>query len=336
MLVTQRAGSMVIVSANGAISQALAGIPAVAAYASGQGGLLDVAVDPNPGTPGQIWVYYTYSRQAGTGTATAVNRGRLDAANFQLLDGTMLFQQTPAYANNNHFGSRLAFRSDGTLFITLGDRQQFTPAQDLTGYAGKVVRINRDGTFPSNNPNLGAGAAQGIWSYGHRNPQGAAIHPTTGALWITEHGPQGGDELNLVTAGGNYGWPNRSYGCDYGVTAPNCQIGGGTHAPTYVEPVSHFPGPSVAVPAPSIAPSSFIFYTGDRFPEWRNNIIMCTLAGQALWRIVLNGNAEVSRERITAPGLSARFRAIKQGPDGWIYVLTTRGTGAAELLRIER
>ncbi len=331
MLITQKAGSMVLLSKDGKTkSPLLAGVPSV--IANGQGGLLDVVIDPDFATT--PWVYFSYSESGGGGLAgTAVNRGRLVGT--QLLDVSMtpIFRQLPKVPGDGHFGSRLAFRADKTLFVTLGERQKFTPAQDLSTHLGKVVRINRDGSIPSDNPNFGAGAKPGLWSYGHRNPQGAAIHPTTGELWELEHGPQGGDELNIARAGGNYGWPNKSYGCDYGVTTANCQIGGGggVHAPTYIEPVSRWPDASVAVPAPSIAPSGLAFYTGDGFPEWKGNIFLGALAGQALWRVVLEGNVEVSREKLFAD-LKERIRCVRQGPDGWLYLLTDGG----KLIRIER
>jgi glucose/arabinose dehydrogenase len=231
----------------------------------------------------------------------------------------------PKVEGDAHFGSRLAFRGDGTLFVTLGERQLGAPAVDLTGLLGKVVRINRDGTVPTGNPNLGTQARPEIWSYGHRNPQGAAIHPTTGELWVNEHGPQGGDELNRVQPGLNYGWPLRSYGCNYGdPVGTACAIGGGTHAPQFAEPVSYW------VPT-SIAPAGLIFYTGDKFPEWQGNAMFGALAGTALWRVALNGNAEASREELFA-SLGERIRCVKQGPDGWIYLLTDSG----KLIRIDR
>ena len=324
MLVTQKAGSMVILSADGASQSAtVSGVPAV--VSAGQGGLLDVALDPD--FAANQLVYITYS-EAGTGTdvdkaGTAVARARL--VNNELQNLERIFQQLPKVQGDGHFGSRLAFRGDGTLFVTLGERQLGAPAVDLTGHLGKVVRINRDGTVPAGNPNLGTQARPEIWSYGHRNPQGAAIHPTTGELWVNEHGPQGGDELNRVQPGLNYGWPLRSYGCNYGdPVGTACAIGGGTHAPQFAEPVSYW------VPT-SIAPAGLIFYTGDKFPEWQGNAMFGALAGTALWRVALNGNAEASREELFA-SLGERIRCVKQGPDGWIYLLTDSG----KLIRIDR
>ena len=320
MLVTQKSGSMVVVSADGStVSAPLSGVPAVAS--AGQGGLLDVAIDPDFET--DPWVYWAYAETGSGGSGTAVARGRLSGLG--LINVQVIFRQLPKVSGNGHFGSRLVFRSDNTLYVTLGERQKGSPAQDLGSHLGKVVRIQRDGSVPSGNPNLGSGALPELWSYGHRNPQGAALHPVTGELWLSEHGPQGGDELNRVTPGGNYGWPIKSYGCNYGDPVGDaCRIGGGTHAPTYIEPVSYW------VPT-SIAPSGLAFYTGAGFPEWQGNAFFGALAGSALWRVVLNGATEVSREQLFA-NLGERIRCVKQGPDGWLYLLTDSG----KLIRIVR
>jgi glucose/arabinose dehydrogenase len=341
MLVTQKAGSMVIVSADGSrIEAQVTGVPDV--VAAGQGGLLDVALDPDFATNQRVfWTYSETDQNNVSGlSGTAVASGRLvGPALDQLQEVSVIFRQVPKVGGSGHFGSRLAFRDDGTLFVTLGERQLDDPAnptslnaQNPANYLGKVVRINTDGTFPSDNPDFGPNALPGLWSIGHRNPQGAAIHPTTGELWITEHGPQGGDELNrignVLNANRNYGWPIRSYGCPYGSTPADssCWVGGGVHAPTYVEPVTYW------VPF-SIAPAGLMFYTGDGFPEWRGNAFLGALAGTALWRVVLNGNAFVSRETLPATvSLGERIRCVQQGPDGWIYLLTDRG----KLLRVER
>lgn len=320
ILVTQKSGSMVIVSADGStVSGPLSGVPAV--VSAGQGGLLDVVIDPDFET--DPWVYWSYSEAGSGGSGTAVARGRLSGT--ALVDVQVIFRQLPKVSGDGHFGSRLVFRSDKTLFVTLGERQKGSPAQDVTTHLGKVVRIERDGSVPTGNPNLGVTAQPELWSLGHRNPQGAALHPTTGDLWVVEHGPQGGDELNRVTPGGNYGWPVKSYGCNYGdPVGTACRIGGGTHAPTYIEPVSYW------VPT-SIAPSGLVFYTGAGFPEWQGNAFLGALAGEALWRVVLSGGAEVSRERLFA-SLGERIRCVRQGPDGWLYLLTDSG----KLIRIVR
>ena len=316
ILVSERNGDLIILSADGKTKlSTVSGLPSVAA--AGQGGLLDVALDPDFTI--DPWVYWTYA-EAGTGaesglSGTAVARGRLVGTALQ--DVEVIYRQTPKVSGNGHFGSRIVFRSDKTLFVTLGERQKFTPAQELDKTLGKVIRINRDGTLPANNPVI-AGALPEIWSYGHRNPQGAAIRPGSDDLWISEHGPQGGDELNLVVAGGNYGWPLVSYGCNYGAPVGDaCQIGGGVHAPNYVEPVSYW------VPI-STAPAGMIFYTGAGFPQWQGNIFIGALAGTSLWRIELDGNREKTREQLFL-ALGERIRDVEQGPDGWIYLITDSG-----------
>ena len=316
MLVTQKGGSLLILSNDGKTMLAsVSGLPVVAA--SGQGGLLDVALDPDFNT--DPWIYWTYA-EPGSGSeaglaGTAVARGRLVGNDLQNV--AVIYRQVPKVSGAGHFGSRLAFRGDKTLFVTLGERQKGSPAQDLATTLGKVIRINRDGTIPPDNPGIG-GARPEIWSYGHRNPQGAAIRPGSGELWINEHGPQGGDELNRIIAGGNYGWPLVSYGCNYGDPVGDaCRIGGGIHASTYIEPVSYW------VPT-SIAPAGLLFYTGSGFPQWKGNAFMGALAGAALWRVVLNGNTEISRQRLFSE-LGERIRDVEQGPDGWIYLLTDSG-----------
>ncbi len=341
ILVTQRGGSLLILAADGKSVQAtVTGVPAVSA--AGQGGLLDVVLDPD--FESDPWVYWTFS-EAGTGAeaglkGTAVARGRLVGTALQNV--SVIYRQVPKVAGDGHFGSRLAFRGDKTLFVTLGERQQDTPgqaagsrAQNLTMTLGKVVRINRDGTIPADNPAI-AGARPEIWSLGHRNPQGGAMRPGTDDFWLTEHGAEGGDELNRVVAGGNYGWPIVSYGCNYGQTNyPACRVGGGTHAPTYVEPVSYWVQESPSAPAPSsIAPAGLHFYTGSGFPEWQGHAFLGALAGTALWRVELSGNAEVAREMIRGPSnsLNERIRDVSQGPDGWIYILTDSG----KLIRLSR
>jgi len=325
MLVTERTGHLRRLSADGrSVEAEISGVPAV--VADGQGGLLDVALGPDFATT--PWVYLTYS-EPGSGAeagraGTAVARGRLVGNALQGVQ--VIYRQVPKTSGSGHFGSRMAFASDGMLFISLGERQKGSPAQDLSTSLGKIVRIRPDGGIPPDNPVLGVGARPEIWSYGHRNPQAVAIHPSTGELWNTEHGPQGGDELNHVQRGGNHGWPLVSYGCEYGApVGDGCRIGGGTHAPNYVEPVSYW------VPI-STAPSSLLFYTGTGFPEWQGNAFVGALAGQTLWRVVLNGNSEVSRDEPLSGMLNTRVRCVRQGPDGWIYLLTDSG----QLLRIER
>ena len=322
LLVTQKSGSIAVMSRDGQrIEQTITGLPRVASQ--GQGGLLDVAIDPEfAKTP---WLYWSYAEPGEGGlSGTAVARAKL--INGRLQSTEIIYRQIPKVEGAGHFGSRLVFGRDKSLFITLGDRQKFTPAQDMKQSIGKVVRIQRDGRIPADNPVWkAAGARPEIYSLGHRNPQGAALHPGTGVLWLSEHGPQGGDEINRVQAGKNYGWPSASYGCHYGEpVGEECRLGGGKHSPKFVEPLS------IWVPR-SIAPSGMIFYTGPEFPKWQNHILMGSLAGTALWRIQFDGDKEVRRERLLGE-LGERIRDVEQGPDGLIYLLTDSG----KLLRISR
>jgi len=322
LLVTQKSGSIAVMSRDGQrIEQTITGLPRVASQ--GQGGLLDVAIDPDfAKTP---WLYWSYAEPGEGGlSGTAVARAKL--INGRLQSTEIIYRQIPKVEGAGHFGSRLVFGRDKSLFITLGDRQKFTPAQDMKQSIGKVVRIQRDGRIPADNPVWkAAGARPEIYSLGHRNPQGAALHPGTGVLWLSEHGPQGGDEINRVQAGKNYGWPSASYGCHYGEpVGEECRLGGGKHSPKFVEPLS------IWVPR-SIAPSGMIFYTGPKFPKWQNHILMGSLAGTALWRIQFDGDTEVRRERLLGE-LGERIRDVEQGPDGLIYLLTDSG----KLLRISR
>jgi aldose sugar dehydrogenase len=332
MLVTQRGGSMVIVRADGsAVEATLSGVPAV--NSSGQGGLLDVALDPDFATA--PWVYFSFSEDGAGGAGTALARARLVGNALQNL--AVIWRQTPKVASDIHYGSRIAFRADKTLFITVGERGQDDPAaptsanaQNVAKSLGKVMRLNRDGSLPIDNPVFALpGALPGLWSIGHRNPQGAAIRPGSDELWITEHGPRGGDELNLVLAGRNYGWPLVSYGCPYtfAQSDPACRPGGGIHAPNFEEPKSTW------LPI-STAPSGLAFYSGDKFPEWSGNLFAGALAGTTLWRHVLDANGAVTQRDEVAfvKALGLRVRAVKQGPDGWLYLLSDEG----KLVRLER
>ncbi len=328
MLVSEKSGSMAIVSSDGASVQArVSGLPGV--DTTGQGGLLDVAVGPNG------WIYFTYAEAGAGGSGTALARAQLNGTALQNLQ--VIWQQSPKVSGGQHYGARIVFRNDGTLYVTAGERgveanngsarSDGSGVQNVTNTIGKVVRLNLDGSIPGDNPSFGAGAAGGLWSTGHRNPQGAALRPNSNELWLTEHGPQGGDELNRVSAGANHGWPVRSYGCNYGSNASDtsCRIGAGTHAPNYSEPKS------IWVPV-STAPSGLMFYTGSRFPEWQGNLFSGALAGATLWRTVLDtdGNA-VSRQEIAAvKALGTRIRDVREGPDGNIYLLTDGSTSGSQ------
>jgi glucose/arabinose dehydrogenase len=331
LLVTERPGRLRIVSADGtSVSSPLTGLPALRAV--GQGGLLDVAIDPDFAlTP---WVYFSYAEGDVTGAGTAVARGQLNGNALQNVQ--VIFRQQPKVAvSDTNYGARLVFANDKTLFITLGERgtdDPLTPtvdhAQSLATHLGKVVRINRDGTVPTNNPYVGvSGVLPEIWSLGHRNPQGAALNPFSGELWLDEHGPLGGDEVNRIQPQHNYGWPMRSYGCpDGSVGGTGCAIGGGTHFPNFDEPLDKW--------APvGIAPSGMMFYTGSVFPEWQGSVFVGALAGQSVWRLPLMGNAVGTREQLFSD-LGERIRDVRQGPDGFIYLLTDSALG--RIVRIER
>jgi aldose sugar dehydrogenase len=335
MLVTEKPGRLRMVNADGSVVSApVAGVPAV--DAAGQGGLFDVAVASDFATTRRI--YLSFAEPGGGAEAgrngTAVGTAVLNVDATALTQWRVIFRQSPKVASSGHFGGRIVLAPGGLMYVTLGDRQadsERVKAQNLTQGHGKVMRIRTDGTVPPDNPfaGLSGGAAvqEAVWSYGHRNPQGAALHPTTGQLWATEHGPQGGDELNLVQAGRNYGWPLVSYGCEYGAPVGNCSpVGGASTGPGFEPPLSYW------VPT-SIAPSGMAFYTGSRFPEWQGQLFVGALAGQALWRIVLNGTQVVSREALFS-SLGERIRDVRQGPDGWLYLLTDSSNG--RILRIQR
>ncbi len=318
MLVTERAGRMRVIAADGKLGPPLPGLPPV--VAEGQGGLLDVVVDPRFAS--NRLVYWSYSEAAADGDAngTAVARARLDGAPGaeRLAEVAVVFRQLPKVASKLHFGSRLVFGSDGRLFIALGDRfSRKDDAQTLDNHLGKIVRIEADGKVPADNPLVGrAGTRPEIWSWGHRNVQGAAIHPATGDLWATEHGPQGGDELNLVQRGGNHGWPVITFGRNYGL---GTKIGDGTERADVVAPQAHW------VPT-SIAPSGMAFLTSDRYPGWKGSLFIGALRGQALVRITLDGNKVVAQERLLQ-SLNERIRDVRQGPDGLLYLLTDNADG---------
>jgi aldose sugar dehydrogenase len=320
MLVTERPGRLRIVGADGRVGAVVKGLPPVAT--GGQGGLLDVVLDPKFAQ--NNWIYWSYSEPGDSGTnSTAVARGKL--AGDQVLEVKVIFRQSPKVASNAHFGSRLVFANDGRLFVTLGERfSRKEDAQTLDNHLGKIVRIEPDGSVPADNPFVDTpGAKPEIWSYGHRNVQGAALHPTSGELYATEHGPQGGDELNHIQRGRNYGWPVVTYGRNYGT---GTKIGEEGPKPGIEMPLTYW------VPV-SIAPSGLAFLTSERYPGWKGNLFLGALRGQALIRIELDGDKVVKQERLLLT-LNERIRDVRQGPDGWLYVLTDNADG--RVIRIEK
>ena len=311
MLVTERPGRLRIVTKDGALSEPLKGVPEV--VARGQGGLLDVALDPAFAENGLVYLSYSEPGEGGAGTAVA--RGKLGDGSLD--DVEVVFRQKPKVDGGNHFGSRLAFSPDGKLFVTLGDRFKFDPAQDLASHIGKIVRINPDGSVPDDNPFVGQeGKLPEIWSYGHRNAQGAAIHPETGKLWESEFGPLGGDELNIPEAGKNYGWPVVSWGKHYDGT----DIPDPTERPEFADAIYHW--------NPVISPSGIAFYTGDAIPAWKGNLLIAGLSSEAIVRLELDGEKVAGEERIA---MGTRIRDVAQGPDGAVYALTDEG---GEILKL--
>jgi glucose/arabinose dehydrogenase len=321
MLVTERNGSLRVVSAGGELSEPITGVPPV--VARGQGGLLDVALHPEFAE--NRLVYWSYSEAGEGGTnGTAIARGRLAEDMTSLADVEVIFRQEPKVQSNAHFGSRLAFDNDGLLFATLGERSAAryrVMAQDLDTHLGKVIRIRDDGSVPDDNPFVGQdGARPEIWSYGHRNPQGMDVHPETGAIWIHEHGPRGGDEVNIPQAGANYGWPVFSYGKEYS-GAPITDLD--EHPPEFAEPIYQW--------TPSIAPSGMAFYEGDGIPEWQGDMFVGALVLTSLRRLTLDGDRVTGEETLLAD-MDLRIRDVEIGPDGALYVLTDEDDGA--ILRI--
>ena len=311
IIVTEKPGRLRIVDREGKLSAPLGGVPPVANV--GQGGLLDVTVDP--AFPDNRLLWLTYSEPAADGTnSTAVARARLSADGATLEDVTVIFQQLPRYPGGLHFGARVVFAMDGAMFVTLGERFRDPwreQAQDLRSHLGKVVRLQPDGTAPGDNPFIGRDdALPELWSYGHRNVQGAAIHPETGKLWISEHGPRGGDELNIPKPGGNYGWPLVSHGVEYS----GRPVGRGSRsAPGLEDPIATW--------TPAIAPGGMAFYTGKAFPGWQGNLLVAGLRARAILRLELDGESVVHEERLMADE-GRRIRDVAIGPDGVVYALT--------------
>ena len=322
MLVTERPGHLRWVSPEGKLSAPLAGVPKV--WAQGQGGLLDVVLSPD--FANDRLVYLSFAEEGQDGNAgTAVGRGRLSDDMSSLSDFKVIFRQEPKLSTGNHFGSRLVFDRDGYLFIALGENNQRSTSQDLDKLQGKVVRIYPDGRIPEDNPFVGQkGARPEIWSYGHRNQQGAALNPWTGTLWTHEHGPKGGDEINLIERGQNYGWPLATHGIDYSskpIPEAKGKVVEGTVAPYHVWEKS-----------PGI--SGMTFYDGERFKPWQHNLFIGALADKDVIRLQLDGDKVVHEERLLG-GLKARIRDVRQGPDGYVYVLTDEDKGAVYRVGLE-
>ncbi len=311
LLVTERPGRLRLVRRGKLVPAPVAGVPDVAF--ENQGGLLEVALHPEFAKNKFVYLTYAKRRPDGTGNTTALVRGKFEKD--ALTDVTQLFESVST--GRGHFGGKIAFDGKGHLFLTLGDRMvppegnlEAHPAQDLSNHHGKVVRLNDDGTVPADNPFVGrAGAKPETWSYGHRNVQGIAIDPATGNVWTNEHGPQGGDELNLDRAGKNYGWPVVGFGVNY-------TTGKAIHAGTIREGMEQ----PLHIWVPSIGISGAMWYTGERFPQWKGQLFTGGLAGEQLGRVTVAGDKVLSRETLL-PGVG-RIRDVRQGPDGYIYLVT--------------
>lgn len=313
MLVTEREGRLRILGLDNKLSEPLAGVPEVAAR--GQGGLLDVALDPDFKTNRVIFFSYAEPGPGGASTAFAravLGEGKLDNV-------AVVFRQLPKVSGNGHYGGRIVFSRQGHMFLMTGDRQKLDPAQDLMSHLGKVIRLNRDGSVPADNPFVGrTDAKPEIWSYGHRNIQGAAIEPKTGDLYTLEFGPAGGDELNRPERGKNYGWPLVSWGKHYsGKDIPDPPT-----RPDLADAVKYW--------VPAISPSGMIFYTGAKFPQWKDNLLIAGLGTAGIVRLKLENGKVVDEERID---MGERIRDVEQGPDGSIYVVTDESDGKIWRLR---
>jgi aldose sugar dehydrogenase len=309
MLITEKPGRLRMVRDGRLLPEAIAGVPEV--FYQGQGGLFEVL--PHPDFADNQTIYLSFAKPVGEGSTTAIVRARLE--NSRLTDVTEIFAANAS--GRSHYGGKLVFDNEGHLFLTLGDRQAPStgdltthPAQDLSNHQGVIVRLNEDGTVPGDNPFVGEqGVLPEIWTYGHRSPQGLAFHPQTGDLWMTEHGPQGGDELNLVTPKANYGWPVVGYGVNYGSSSPihERQTLAGMESP-------------VRFWVPSIGTSGLMIYDGDKFPEWKGDIFVGGLAPGVVSRLEMGENfRNVVREEELVYGMG-RVRDVRQGPDGYIYV----------------
>ncbi|WP_342361251.1 PQQ-dependent sugar dehydrogenase [Terrarubrum flagellatum] len=312
MIVTERAGRVRIVARDGTLSNAVTGAPRV--DARGQGGLLDVALDPK--FQENRFVYFSFAEPRDGGkNNTALARAKLSEKGDGLEGLTTIWRQEPSIASTAHFGSRIVFARDGSIFLTVGERySQRDEAQNPANTLGKIIHLTSDGQPGPGNPGAAKSWNPFIWSIGHRNVQGAALHPVTGQLWTAEHGARGGDEINHPEAGRNYGWPVITYGVDYS----GAKIGVGTHKEGMEQPVFYWD--------PSIAPSGMIFYTGDAFLNWKSSAFVGALAGQLLSRLEFDGDRIVHEERLLR-GFGERIRDVRQGPDGLIYLLTDSPQG---------
>lgn len=317
MLVTERPGRLRVLSPQGKLSKPVAGVPEVSAV--GQGGLLDVALHPRFAETRLVFLSFAEPRDGGN--ATSVMRGRLSEDLTTLEDVKVIFRQQPAYKGGAHFGSRLAFDRTGALFVTTGDRLNLRElVQQTDNHIGKIIRITEDGGIPPDNPQP-PGWLPEIWSIGHRNLQGATIHSETGRLWTVEHGAKGGDELNHPEGGKNYGWPVITYSREYSGEP----VGEGkTEMPGMEQPVHYW--------TPSIAPSGMVFYTGDRYPQWKGHLFVGALALQHVARLVIRDDKVVEQEKLFEGYV--RFRDVRQGPDGFLYVLTDEGAPNGRLMKV--
>lgn len=313
LLITEKEGDMRIVSADGKLSEQIKGLPAV--NSSGQGGLLGLRLDPD--FAANRMVYWVFSDNTPAGTLTAVAKGKLSADEKSIEGAKVIYQATPAHKGNLHYGGRIVFDKEGNIIFSTGERSDLVTrplAQDLNAALGKILRITKDGQPASGNPFIGkANARPEIYSYGHRNPQGLAFHPETGDLWETEFGPRGGDELNKIQAGSNYGWPTITYGIEY----KGDKVGAGIQQKEGLEqPVYYWD--------PVLSPSGITFYTGQNIPEWKNNLFICGLSSTHIARIILKDNKVVGEERLLGSE-GQRFRDITQGTDGALYAITDLG-----------
>ena len=318
LLVTERPGRLRVINEGQLRPQAVTGLPGNIA-AVGQGGLLDVAL--HPAFASNRLLYFSYAGYGEGGIGTEVARARLSPAASRLENLEVIFRALPKSRGGRHFGSRLVFGTDDYLYITLGDRGDMWRAQDLNDHAGSVIRLNDDGSVPASNPFVQQAAARPeIFTYGNRNMQGATLQPDTGLIWIQEHGPRGGDELNIVQAGANYGWPKVTYGINYSGT----KLSDLQQAPGITDPIYYWD--------PSIAPSGLMFYSADQFPGWRGNLFVGALKFQLLVRLELDGQRVVHEERLLSNEFG-RIRDVRQGPDGLIYLLNDSSDG--QVLRLQ-